>query len=252
MSELRIFASTLTFFTRIPFPVQYRFSAEEMRQCSKYLPVVGIIVGLSSALTYEAASLILPKTVAVLFSMVASVLITGAFHEDGLADVCDGFGGGWTKDKILLIMKDSRVGTYGIAGLLFALATKFACTVELSHARVSGILIISHTLSRFAPLLLIQTLPYSREDSSSKSKGAISRLSFISVLLAFVVTLFSILLIQWRFVVLFVPVVLVAVFMGRYFKRWIGGYTGDCLGAVQQISEIAILICALILFRFWS
>src|SRR3569833_79355 len=123
--ETKIFFTALMFFTRIPCPKWVDHSEEYLNKSSKYFPVVGIIVGSISALIFWLFQLFFPVEIALIFSIIASILTTGAFHEDGFADVCDGFGGGWTKDKILLIMKDSRVGAFGVIGLISILAGKY-------------------------------------------------------------------------------------------------------------------------------
>ena len=97
-----------------------------------YFPLIGWIVGGFSALIFWASSFLFPVSISIIFSMIASILVTGAFHEDGFADVCDGFGGGWTKEKILEIMKDSRVGSYGVIGMILMLGTKFAVLYQMN------------------------------------------------------------------------------------------------------------------------
>ncbi|HWY97589.1 MAG TPA: adenosylcobinamide-GDP ribazoletransferase, partial [Bacteroidia bacterium] len=150
--EIRIFFTALMFFTRIPCPKWVDHSEEYLNKSSKYFPLMGWIVGGFSALIYFGGTYIFPVSIAILLSMVASIWITGAFHEDGLADVCDGFGGGWTKEKILLIMKDSRVGAFGVIGLVMVLLIKY---VSLSSIPSMGklfvpfIIVSAHSLSRF-------------------------------------------------------------------------------------------------------
>jgi adenosylcobinamide-GDP ribazoletransferase len=108
--EVHTFFAALLFFTRIPCPKNIEVSKEHFEKCSKYLPLIGWIVCGFSAFVYFGSSFILPQSIAILFSMLFSVLLTRGLHEDGLADVCDGFGGGWNKEKILSIMKDSATG----------------------------------------------------------------------------------------------------------------------------------------------
>ena len=115
--EVHYFLTAILFFTRIPCPKWVDHSSEMLNKSNRYFSLVGILVGSIAALVYYLATFIFTLEVAIILSMVASVWTTGAFHEDGFADTCDGFGGGWTKEKILLIMKDSRLGTYGVIGL---------------------------------------------------------------------------------------------------------------------------------------
>jgi len=123
--QVRIFLTAIMFLTRIRVPASVDHSPEYLGQAPRYFPVVGWIVGAVSALFYLLGSRFVSTDAGVLAAMVAGILVTGALHEDGFADVCDGFGGGWTKEKILEIMKDSRIGAYGAIGLIALLATKF-------------------------------------------------------------------------------------------------------------------------------
>jgi adenosylcobinamide-GDP ribazoletransferase len=132
--ELRVFFTALMFYTRIPCPKWVDHDDDYINQATRYFPFIGWIVGVICFLFLYGASLLLPVPVAVVISMLAGVFITGAFHEDGFADVCDGFGGGWTKEKILLIMKDSRVGAYGVIGLVVLLLLKASALNILAAA----------------------------------------------------------------------------------------------------------------------
>ena len=116
--ELRIFFTAIMFYTRIPCPIWVDHSQEYLNKATRYFPLIGWIVGAVNVLIIYVCSFIFPTSICVIMALVASVLITGAFHEDGYADLCDGFGGGWTKPQILEIMKDSRVGTYAVVGLI--------------------------------------------------------------------------------------------------------------------------------------
>src|SRR5271155_1493195 len=107
--EIKIFLTAVMFFTRIPCPSWVDHSPEYLRESARYLPLVGIIVGAIGAIVYIVSSVIFPHAIALLLSMLVTILVTGAFHEDGLADMCDGFGGGFTKESILRIMSDSRI-----------------------------------------------------------------------------------------------------------------------------------------------
>ena len=130
--EIAVFLTAIMFFTRIPCPKNIDHSPEILTKSSRYFSLVGIIVGFFGALVFYVSELLFNDTISILLSMSGTIWITGAFHEDGFADVCDGFGGGWTKEKILTIMKDSRVGTYGIVGLGLLLAIKFNALSEFN------------------------------------------------------------------------------------------------------------------------
>ena len=123
--EWRYFLLAAGFFTRIPVPQQADFEEQELNEASKYFPLIGIIVGFVGASIYLLSAIFVPQSIAVLFSMLATIYLTGAFHEDGLADSADGMGGGWDRQQILTIMKDSRLGTYGAIALFSALLAKY-------------------------------------------------------------------------------------------------------------------------------
>jgi adenosylcobinamide-GDP ribazoletransferase len=194
---------------------------------------------------------ILPKEIALLLSMVASVLTTGAFHEDGFADVCDGFGGGWTKEKILLIMKDSRLGTYGVIGIGLMLLLKWTSLNYLPATTIVITLIAGHTISRLNAVSLIFTDEYAREDDTSKTKPLATKMSAGSLVFAIITGLLPLLLFANIYVwITLIPLLLVRWYFSGYFKKWIGGYTGDCLGAVQQVSEVVFYLSLITIFKY--
>ena len=132
--EARIFLTAVMFLTRLPVPRTVDHSPEYMRPAPRYFPAVGWIVGGIASLFYFLFSRYISADIGILASMIATLLVTGAFHEDGFADVCDGFGGGWTKEKILLIMKDSRIGAFGAIGLIAVLSSKYLLLKEFVAA----------------------------------------------------------------------------------------------------------------------
>ncbi|WP_394750627.1 adenosylcobinamide-GDP ribazoletransferase [Spongiimicrobium salis] len=249
--QIDIFFTALMFFTRIPCPKWINHNPDYLRQSSKYFPLIGILVGSIGALFFYGAALLFPKEIAILLSMVATIYTTGAFHEDGFADVCDGFGGGWTKEKILLIMKDSRLGTYGVIGILAVLALKFFALYHSPTALIPIVLISGHALSRFIATTLIYTHPYVRDTEDSKAKPAAKSMSLSMLVISGIFGMLPLLLFKnpWVFVVL-IPVYLSKVFLGRKFKKWIGGQTGDCAGAVQQLSELIFYLSLIALWKF--
>ncbi len=249
--EIRIFFTALMFFTRIPCPKWVDHSAEYLNKSSKYFPVVGIIVGSISALAYWLFKLIFPADIALIFSMIASILATGAFHEDGFADVCDGFGGGWTKEKILFIMKDSRLGTFGVVGIGLILLLKWSALKYIPVDTLVITLICGHAISRLNAVSLIFTDQYARDDDSAKSKPLATKMSTAALIFALVFGLAPLALFNNINVLLVIlPLLLLRWYFSRYFKKWIGGYTGDCLGAVQQVSEVVFYLSLLLIFKF--
>jgi adenosylcobinamide-GDP ribazoletransferase len=275
-----LFKTALMFLTRIPVG-NLPFSQSNLQASARYFSWVGLLVGLIGALVFSATAFFFSIPLSILLSMLSTILLTGAFHEDGLADSCDAFGGGWTKEKILTIMKDSRLGTYGVVGLITSLSLKFLLLLELSSYLYSPVvaiaMIVAHSTSRFWAVTIMQQLPYVQDIDSSKSKPLADRVLskkemgvlFLGVILPIVllylalmpgaITIFpfsihfnssSFYLFPLFILVVMLPVILVRYFAGLYFKKWIGGYTGDCLGATQQICEIAFYVGCLLLWRF--
>jgi adenosylcobinamide-GDP ribazoletransferase len=253
--EIRYFFSALMFFTRIPCPTWPDFNEEYLNKSRKYFPMIGWIVGGIAAGIIFAGNFIFPLTVCVILSMISSVIITGAFHEDGFADVCDGFGGGWTKEKILTIMKDSRVGAFGAIGIILLLGLKFIVLYEIG-LRDKLILIFAlinaHTTSRFVASTFVQSHEYVQDLEISKSKPlARTKLSISEILFSFIITLIPFVVFQNYIFLITLPVsYLPKLYLGHFFKKHIGGYTGDCLGATQQVSEIFFYLTVLILLRW--
>lgn len=245
--EIHIFFSAVIFYTRIPAPAWVIHHDAYLSKNIKYFPLIGWIVGGIAAGVYGLTFLVFSPSVAVMLSMLASVWVTGAFHEDGLADTCDGFGGGWTQQRILDIMKDSRIGTYGTLGLVLALLLKFNLLLSLPHQLVPQVFIAGHAVSRFSAASLRLSLSYVRKNEDSKAKPigkepfALSHASIAGVF--GLLPLFVLLDIRYGLVL--VPLLLLRWYLARYFFKWIGGYTGDCLGAAQQVSEVVFYLSVL-------
>src|SRR3954462_1632600 len=159
-AQIRALAAAFTFMTRLPLGGLASHDAADLPASSVYFPVVGLAVGLVGGIVYALAAHVWPTPLAVGLSMCVTVLMTGAFHEDALADAFDGFGGGWSREQVLAIMKDSRVGSYALVGVTLALALKFAAlyTVASPHAPIGVVrsLIAGHVLSRWSSILLIR------------------------------------------------------------------------------------------------
>ena len=250
--ELEYFFAALRFFTHLPVPAWVGHSQEQLDHSARYFPLVGLLVGAIGAGVTELAALVLPISVAVILGMLATVRATGSFHEDGFADSCDGFGGGWQKAQVLMIMKDSRIGSYGTIGMALLLLLKWNALMEVDAAYLGPFLALSlvagHGVSRLASTALIYTLDYVRDDDSSKSKPLARRMRPGELGFAAITALLPC-------TGLPVPAVLVALVLvgiatwlaARYFVRRIGGYTGDCLGATQQVTEVVFylgLLCS--------
>lgn len=265
--ELRIFFTAMMFLTRIPVPRFTDHSPEYLERSVKYFPLIGCIVAAISGITFLLFNKYISEDIALAASILTGILTTGAFHEDGFADVCDAFGGGWTKEKILMIMKDSRLGSYGVIGMMSILLCKFLLLKELpkftpdlqapsvnifyNYRYFLLTLFAAHALSRLMPVLVMRFYDYVTDPDGSKSKPVANRKPTLPVLLVPIITaLVPFIFMSWHFLLAIVPVVYVTFSLAKYFKKWIGGYTGDCLGAIQQVSELCFYLSMIIIWRY--
>ncbi|MCV9928978.1 adenosylcobinamide-GDP ribazoletransferase [Flavobacterium sp. LS1R49] len=261
--QLHIFFTALMFYTRIPCPKNIDHNPDYLNKASRYFPLIGWIVGGISFLAFYGASFLVSASAAIIIGMIAGILTTGAFHEDGFADVCDGFGGGWTKEKILLIMKDSAIGAYGAIGVVLLFLLKFQLLSELvtietittqqSVVTILLLFIAGHSISRLAAISIVFTHEYSREDATSKSKPIAKNFTWKEVLGSFFFGLLPLLVLsyfQYQLLLVIIPVFLARYFLARYFQKWIDGYTGDCLGATQQVCEVIFYLSVIAIWKF--
>lgn len=247
---LQLFFTALSFYTRIPCPSWVKYSEDSLKQSTKYFPLIGWIVGGSAALVFWLSHFIFAQPIAILLSMVTSILMTGAFHEDGFADVCDGFGGGWTKTQILHIMKDSHLGTYGTIGLILVLNLKFFTLTALPIELVPVTLIVGHSFSRWVAMTFLVTHHYVRDTENSKIKSVAQQLTIQDMLIASGFGIVPLLLLpSYYSLLVIIPLLLIKIYLGYFFTNRIGGYTGDCLGATQQVTEVVFYL--LIGTQFW-
>ncbi|RKP44844.1 adenosylcobinamide-GDP ribazoletransferase [Trinickia fusca] len=243
-AELRYFCAALGYFTRIPVPRGIGFAPGDLAGAARYLPLVGVIVGGIGGLVYLAALRVFPVSIAVLLSMAATLAVTGAFHEDGLADCCDGFGGGATRDDVLRIMRDPRLGAFGAVGLVLALALKWQALAALPPLRAAWVMLAAHAASRTLAASFLATLDYARTEG--KAQPVAQRMSAGALAWAAVLGLPWLFWPDWRAGACALALAVVCrVLLARYFVRRLGGYTGDCLGFAQQIFELAIYLTVL-------
>lgn len=257
--QLRAAAAAFTFLTRLPVGRVVSHDLIDLSRSAVYFPLVGVAVGLIGAATFALAQFIWAPLIAVVLSMAVTVLITGAFHEDALADSLDGFGGGWTKDQVLTIMKDSRVGSYALIGVVIAVIAKIASLLSIHDAAnvskspfvtdwtIARALVAAHVFARWSSVLLIRTLEYVRlEEVGAKPAAGRPFVNAISNAQLTVATIMSLAfvapLLGVQTTVVALTTIVVTVFAGRYFKRRIGGITGDALGATNQVVELAVYL----------
>jgi len=235
------------FYTRIPVPKSTGFSPENLNKATKYFPLVGIIVGGVGAMSFLAAYQLFSVYIAILISIVTMILLTGAFHEDAFADFCDGYGGGYSKEKILAIMKDSLIGTYGTVGLILLLLAKLLLIAEFNPSQIPLILIIAHALSRVNPVILIFTSKYIGDENTSKSKPIGQKSSTTTLIIALLFGMLPLVLISPLIIpfLIFVQAI-IFIYFRHFIQKQTGGYTGDVLGALQQLSEVGFYLTYLI------
>lgn len=252
--EWRLILVAVQFLTRLPIPQFANYNPQWLHQSSRHFPGVGLLVGLICASVFWLGSLLFTPLVAAVISTAFGIRLTGAFHEDGLADSCDGLGGGLTRARTLTIMKDSRLGTYGVLGLVSALLIKISLLASMPLSVAIVALIIGHTLSRLLCISLLALLPYGGEIEHAKAKPMAQQLTPLQGLLSsgwlILAGLLVVLLLPnavqqigiWQWSLALLLGIVATDYMRRLLRRRLDGYTGDGLGATQQLSEIAIYI----------
>ena len=252
--EWRLLLVAVQFLTRLPVPQFANYNPQWLHQSSRHFPGVGLLVGLLCAGVFWLGSILFTPLVAAVISTAFGIKLTGAFHEDGLADSCDGLGGGLTRERTLEIMKDSRLGTYGVLGLVSALLIKISLLASMPLSVAIVALIIGHTASRLLCISLLALLPYGGEIEHAKAKPMAQQLTPFQGLLSsgwlllagvLVVLLFPNTMQQigiWQWLLVLLLGIVATDYMRRLLHRRLEGYTGDGLGATQQLSEIAIYI----------
>lgn len=246
---LRLFLIAIQFLTRLPVPDKLQTSEETLGKATKFFPLVGVMVGAGASLIFWPLQLLLPHSAAALCAIIFTAFITNGFHEDGLADTFDGFGGGWTKEQALEIMRDSRLGTYGALALAFLILGKYSFLSALAPGQVWRWLIVAHTASRWTVLPLCAWLPYARAEGQGKlvAKQIGKAEIFIGSLTLFI----TVLLLSWQSALAAVLVTGLALLLsGLYYRARLSGITGDCLGATNQLTEVSLYLAAVILSRF--
>ncbi len=241
MKLLREFAAALQFMTRIPVPA-FRYEPELVLSGAKFYPIVGALVALGAIVVERLLRSHLPAMLTALAIVIYLVAITGGFHEDGLADSVDAFGGGWTRERMLDIMHDSRIGSFGTLAIVLSIGARWGLLAVMPGARLPWYLLAAHVLCRWT------TLPLGTFMGSARSDGLGARLAhkippssmLIGTLLAFGIAGWAL---RWQAVAPIVAVSLITLLSGLYYRSRIGGITGDCFGATNQLAEIAVYVC---------
>ncbi len=263
IQEVRLFFIGVWFLTRLPIPKWVGFQESWLEECAKYFPLVGSMIGTIGFITFYALQFFVSPIVAFVCSIGILVILTGSFHEDGFADFCDGIGGGWNKEDILRIMKDSRVGSFGVMGLLLLFAVRILGGGESFEVwkdtqspfypilvlKTWLLFITAHSFSRWVSVGFLYWGEYAREDGYAKPMAKSLNLneylysSIFGLLPFFTLVYFS----PW-FASVLIPVFFIRLYMNHLMVKWIGGFTGDGLGAVQQAVETALWVAGVFLW----
>lgn len=240
-------AAAISFYTRLPIRPRST-DAAGLARSAPWFPVVGLGIGASIAAVYAAASLVLPTTVSAVLAVSLGALLTGALHEDGLGDVADAFAGGWTVEQRLEILDDPRQGTFGVLALVAAFLMRVTAVASLDVVTAFALVPTAHALSRVTAIVVMRHQPLARADglavafASSLSRG--HEIAGVAIGLG----LGAVLIGGWV-----VPAALCCVVvswaMAALARRKVGGIGGDVLGAIQQLSELAVLLLGVAVAR---
>lgn len=248
---MRYLLFALSYYTRIPAPRLKEYRPDDATHALRWFSFIGIVVGLVSALAWFvfARFLGLGQQICAILALAVGVLATGAFHEDGFADMADGFGGGYTREKILSIMKDSRIGSYGVIGLIFLFAAKFVLLSEVlrEQSLASMLFIIAyHAAARATAGCMVFCSSYARNDGTAKVAMDNRAWNWKEVALLLLFGLLPLVACSVIFTPLLmgaiVPLAILLAWFRHYCHKHIGGYTGDCLGALEQLAEVVTLL----------
>jgi adenosylcobinamide-GDP ribazoletransferase len=234
--------SAVQFLTRIPLP-SLAYEQDSLVHAVKYFPVVGALIGYSAALLHRILAPHLCRPVTALTVVAFLIVLTGALHEDGLADFADGFGGGHTRDEILVIMRDSRIGTYGAIALILSLIARVLLLAVIPLNQVLYYLVAAHVLSRWTALPLSHFLPAAHPQDGLGARLA-GLTSGNSLILGTIITFCLIgYMLRFQAIAPVTGAIIVTALSAWIFRRKIGGITGDCFGATNQITELAVYLC---------
>jgi adenosylcobinamide-GDP ribazoletransferase len=243
---LKLFLGAVAFMTRLPVPQKMQCEPDALSSAAVFFPLVGLLVSAGAIILNHVFSRFAPRDVVLVVVLVFLVAITGGFHEDALADAADGFGGGWGKDQILSIMRDSRVGSFGALAIALALLARFVFLRNIPPGRFDNYLVAGQVACRWTALPLAFFLPPAREQSGQGLRVA----GKITIFTLVTGTLLTAAIVGIALGVAALWVMLAAVVItgatGAYYRRRIGGVTGDCLGATSQLTECAVYLTGVI------
>lgn len=235
------------FFTRLPFGRLKVVPADTFKNIVAYWPIAGWLTSGISVLCLYLFMYFFPYEVALLLAILSRVLVTGGLHEDGLADFFDGFGGGSSRERILAIMKDSHIGSYGVMGLLFYFMLLYFSLKSLSPELAGAIMLSADPIAKCISGWIINILPYARKETEAKNKTVYSRMTLREKV---ILVLGGALPLLWlpdpRLLWALLVPLSVFLFLVNLYKRKIDGYTGDCCGATCLLCELSFYLAAVV------
>lgn len=246
---MRTFLAAIMMFTRLPLWRIVQVDKKYYTGILLYWPLVGFLTGVTTWGVLYLASLLMPLLPACVLAIAARLLLTGALHEDGLADFFDGFGGGTNKEKILSIMKDSHIGSYGTIGLIIYFLLYTSLLSSFYSLSLAGAIIGADVISKLFTAVMINSLSYARTEETSKVKVLYRKISYAEFALVAIICITALWCLSTPFLAA-IPALLTALALRWYFKRKIGGYTGDCCGATVLLTEQAFFIGATIVYTY--
>ncbi|HEX7183782.1 MAG TPA: adenosylcobinamide-GDP ribazoletransferase [Thermoanaerobaculia bacterium] len=242
IQEGRLFWTALTLLTRLPAPHLAEFQEEWLARSAAYFPLVGLIVGLLAAAVYFLADLLWSSPVPAILALAAVAWVTGGLHEDGWADVFDGFAASRDRERILAVMKDSRIGSSGAFALILLVFGKLAALATLPLTRALAALVAAHILSRWSSLPLMWGMPYARPEGGM-ALPLVGRVSGGRLAAGTVVAgLITVPILRWAAIPALIAALVAVIAPGLVFRRRLGGITGDCLGTANQLVELSVLL----------
>jgi len=251
VGEMRLFLTALQYFTRLPMPAWTGHGQAQLEGVVRYFPAVGWLVGGVAAGVLWLAALVFPAPLPALLSTAAGMWMTGAFHEDGLADTFDGLGGSAIRERSLEIMKDSRVGTFGVLALGMTVLIKVAALNAMPVMSACAALLGAHCVSRWCSVVIVWRRAYAGNVQQSRAKPAVRSMTPLQFSIATIIGLVPAVLCGMAAFAGIALALCTLAWLVRWFTRRLGGYTGDTLGATQQLTEVSFYLALLVAWKFY-
>ncbi len=246
---MKNFVLMLQFLTRIPINIQIHTDEDSFGRGIIYFPLVGLVIGALNVLVYILFSMFFTSQISVVMVTLFNVCLTGGFHLDGLADTCDGIYSSRKKEKILEIMKDSRIGSNGVIAIFFDLSLRIVLLGSISGTNAVKAILIASILSRTTLVFLSYISVYARKENGLGNLfiGKVTLKSNIIAILAG--TIFSFLILGWKALIMVISIILIIFLYEKYIKSKIDGMTGDTLGAAVELTEVLVFFLFIVLQR---